>query len=57
MPASLRKLYYMGLPVTQGLLVVHIGDHQQPAALICAADIWNAWRTSSRFIDVIFGVS
>jgi hypothetical protein len=31
--------------------------HQQPAALICAADIWNACRTSSRSIDVIFGLS
>jgi hypothetical protein len=39
------------------VLAEHPGAHQQPAALICAADIWNAWSTSSRFIDVILGVS
>jgi hypothetical protein len=34
---------------------VQAAVHQQPAALICAADIWNACNTSSRFIGVIFG--
>jgi hypothetical protein len=56
-PARPRLPNYMGLPVTQGVLVVHAGDHQQPAALICAADIWNTCRTSSRSIAVIFGLS
>jgi hypothetical protein len=45
------------LPVTQGVLAAHPGAHQQPAALIWAADIWNAWSTSSRSMDVIFGTS
>jgi hypothetical protein len=47
---------YIGLPggVLQGV-PVQAAVHQQPAALICAADIWNACNTSSRFIGVIFG--
>jgi hypothetical protein len=31
--------------------------HQHPAELICAADIWNACKTSSRSIEVILGFS
>jgi len=48
---------YIGLPITQGVLAAHPAAHQQPAALICAADIWKACNTSSRSIGVIFGVS
>jgi hypothetical protein len=45
------------LPVLQGTLATHAGAHQQPAALIWAADIWNAWSTPSRSMGVIFGTS
>jgi len=58
--ARLAPQYQVGLAVgllQPALLGVHEDVHQQPAALICAADIWNACRTSSRSIDVIFGVS
>src|SRR5262249_28952301 len=51
-PSHPRLPTYMGLPVTQGVLVAHPADHQQPAALICAADIWNTCRTWSRSIAV-----
>jgi hypothetical protein len=43
--------------LTQGELVTHAGAHQQPAALIWAADIWNACSTPSRSMGVIFGIS
>jgi hypothetical protein len=45
------------LPVLQGVLVAHPAAHQQPAALIWAADIWNACSTPSRSMGVIFGTS
>src|SRR5262245_31182175 len=50
---------YMGLVagVVQTTIPVQAVVHEHPAELICAADIWNACRTSSRSIEVILGFS